>query len=411
MQKAYFTLLVIIPLLVATLAIPEVGIFTLIFTLGLAPALIVPLLYLFIGLLIMLPAVWYWNTLKYRVIFLRLGLIVCLVLWGLVTYVPQLIADTSFEQDLAARDDITASKFNFVKPIGIEIHRRANRNSNLYMKRGKADAFYGSHPCFEICERLLTGGNVAWIRVVLIDDAYGNSRQQTHAMLKPGNSKVCREVNSDFKINERCALFAPDHGLSADLIIILDEKITNNHIKHLVAYQPIGYRTANAYIKYKQSRQILFRYSQLFYERPTGRISYEFGFSGSTKGLAFMRERRASKPIDLADAMEKIGLALGPIRLPLPKSPGTERNHFVQAPPDAQDAAYAASLIATGPEIASTYSNSFANVVNHWHSRLRWKAKLSSAERAIFCTTLADTRIQRLFWKDQVIRKHAVTCS
>ena len=39
-----------------------------------------------------------------------------------------------------------------------------------------------------------------------------------------------------------------------------------------------------------------------------------------------------------------------------PKTHGTERNPFIEPPPDAQDAAYVASLIALGPQNGTTYS-------------------------------------------------------
>lgn len=410
MKKNYLALLISILLLASILATPEIGIPAAILTLGLSIVLIVPLLYIFVGLLAMLPAVWFWDKSSYRRLLLFTGIIVSLVLWSLVTEVPKLIADTSFKQDLAARDEIAASHVKFGKPIGVEIHRRVTSNPNLYVRNGKSGKFYGSGPCFELCERLLTGGDVAWVRLIMTDDTYGEGRQQTRAMLKPGNSKVCNEVNSDFKMIERCALFTSYHGMSADLVIKLDEDVTNNNIKRLTAYQPKGYRTATAYINNNENERILFRYSQLFYERPTGMILYVYRIFSKPRGLEFIRELRASNPIDLAGAIEKIGLTLGPIRQRLPKSIGTENNIFIKSPPDAQDAAYVASLVATGQDGGAQYSNSFKQVVNDWHDRLRWKSKVSKDDRAIFCVTLADSRINKLLWKDQVIKKHSIAC-
>ena len=67
-------------------------------------------------------------------------------------------------------------------------------------------------------------------------------------------------------------------------------------------------------------------------------------------------------------------------------------------------------MLATGPEGTPTFSNSFAQVLNGWHDRLRWKESLGTGDLAIFCSSLGDPRIRNYFWDDQVLRKHRMTC-
>ncbi len=411
MRKFYFTALTIVSLAAVIFTIPSVGLIAIIFTFGLAALLIIPLPYLLIGLWIAFPTVLYWHEPSLR---LRLSIVSALLaalFVGFVMLAPPLLADKALNQDLASRGDVVAAPANFVKPIGVEIHRRVDRNHNLYIRGGKSGAFHGTQPCFELCERLLTGGDVAWIRLIMTNDTYRNIRVKTNVLILPGTSETCREVNSDFPPGVRCALFAPNHEIPADLTIVLDEDQTKWRASSFAPYQPMGYRTAVAYTGSNTEAPVLFQLSQLFHNRPTGWISYDIGLLGSGRsvgGVQFVRARSASDPIDLVDAFETLGLALGSARQLLPKSPDTERNVFIAPPPDAQDAAYAASLVAIGPE--GRRSNSLAHVVNNWHGRLSRRVKLSRADRAIFCATLAYNPYQKLFWDDQVIIKHSIIC-
>jgi hypothetical protein len=94
------------------------------------------------------------------------------------------------------------------------------------------------------------------------------------------------------------------------------------------------------------------------------------------RGFLFARTRAITPPIDLAVAVAALGLPLGPQRKLPPKTPGTEQNIFFAPPPDAQDAAYVASLLALGPSPdPRDRSNAFAQEVNGWHGRLRWKGR------------------------------------
>jgi hypothetical protein len=143
-------------------------------------------------------------------------------------------------------------------------------------------------------------------------------------------------------------------------------------------------------------------------------ISYDLGSLGNGDGgggFELVRSRRASAPVDMVHTINSMGLALGPPIMLQPKTPGTEDNRFIAPPPNAQDAAYVASLIDAGPNQRPTqYSNAFGQVINNWHARLRWKTSLSEMDRAIFCNTLEDKRVANLFWEEQVIAKHNVTC-
>lgn len=411
MRKTYFIFLVVTTITTLIFSLPGVGLVALVYTLGLALLLLGPLPYLLIGLWSVLPAVLFWQRPKLRWSFLVLGMLAA----GCIFYAPPYISDQRLTSDLEARAGVAPHPIGITRPIGVEIRRRAASDPDLFVRSGKSGALYGSQPCFELCERLLTGGDVAWVRVILTDDSYGNKRARTHALLVPGRPNECLDLNADAAPGKPCAMFVADHGRESDLTIILDEDRTDWGANHFTPYQPMGYREATGYLGPVSNEHVVFKVSQVFHERPTGRISLDFGNLGnghSGGGIQLVRARAASEPIDLAATVAALDIELGPVRKLLPKSPKTERNPFIAPPPDSQDAIYAASLVLVGPQLRPpVFSNAFAQVINRWHDRLRWKTILSEADRRIFCDTVRDKRVKNHFWKDQVIRKHRIRCS
>lgn len=108
-------------------------------------------------------------------------------------------------------------------------------------------------------------------------------------------------------------------------------------------------------------------------------------------------------PIDLGSADACCGFTLGPPRPQLPRTQGTEHNIFIVLPPDAQDTAYVASLLALGtsPE-PSGQTNTFVLLVNGWHQPLRRKNLIAATVRTNFRASLPDTSIPLFFWADRL---------
>ena len=89
------------------------------------------------------------------------------ILLGL--YLPPILAEQQAQQVLKNRHILEPVSLDIPKPTGIEIRRLA---SSVLEGNGE---FYNSTPCFELCERLLTGGDVAWMRIIIKNDRQGQS--------------------------------------------------------------------------------------------------------------------------------------------------------------------------------------------------------------------------------------------
>lgn len=390
------------------LMVPGIAMMAAIFTLGLAIPLLFLILMATILLWTLLPAALYWRT-RARWPLVGLGLAVPLLLLSL----PPMLADRAALRQAAEVGIIQPTALLLTSPIGVEIIRDVQHNDDLYVRSIAQSALYDDALCFDLCERLLTGGEVAWVRIVLRNDAFVNTSTQTHALFVAASGAACTAANPDLSATGSCVLFAPDHRKPAGLTLDLaDHRTWAKDQTGSWPFLEVGTRSATAYVGTDPSA-VIFRARQVFHDRPTGLIGFAlggFGNGDSGGGLAMLRQRSATAPIDLATALSAMGFPLGPERMPLPEAPGTENNFSNRNPPDAQDAAYVASMLATGPERATTFSNAFAQVVNGWHDRLRWKPTLTTADRLIFCASLNDPRIATYFWSDQVIRRHDLIC-
>ena len=405
MVRTYFILLAVCSVLTLIFAIPGIALVVLIFTFGLTYPMLFILPMATILLWALLPAVLARNSgLRWPALAIGLALPASLLL------LPGM-ADREAAAMVAAKSPVAPQPIELAAPVGVEIIRNASHAPDLWNTGGVRSDFYGESPCFDLCERLLTGGKVAWVRIVLRDDAFVNDRAVTSARFVKGTDAACHAASADFpETGAACILFAPDGGQAADLVLDLeDDRIWRDRATAAWPLEEIGYRTATAHAGSTVDAPVVYRAAQLFYSRPNGLLAFDPGGLGNGDaggGFLFARNRAVTPPIDLAAAVSALGLPPGPPRLPQPKAPGTEHNIFIAPPPDAQDAAYVASLLALGPSPDPRgRSNSFAQVVNGWHDRLRWKDPITAADRAIFCSSLQDTSIRLFFWADQLRNK------
>ena len=405
MVRLYFILLVVCTGLTLIFAIPGIAILVLIFTFGLTFPLLFILPMATILLWALFPAVLARNSwLRWPALALGLALPTSLLL------LPGM-ADREAAALVAAKSPVAPQPMALAGPVGVEIIRDASHHPDLWNTKDVRSDFYGDAPCFDLCERLLTGGKVAWVRITLRGDAVVNDKAETSAMFVKASDAACHAASADFpETGATCILFAPDDDQPAALVLDLaDDRIWRDRATAAWPLEEIGTRTATAHAGASVEAPVVFRAVQLFYSRPNGLVGFDGGGLGNGNaggGFLFARTRAITPPIDLAAAVTALGLPLGPPRPLLPKTPGTEHNIFIPPPPDAQDAAYVASLLSLGPSPDPRgRSNAFAQVVNGWHERLRWKDPITAADRDIFCASLLDPSIRLFFWADQLRNK------
>ncbi|WP_377505183.1 hypothetical protein [Octadecabacter sp. R77987] len=406
-QKTYLLTLGVVMLLSAIFLIPGAGLIFIIVTIGLGLIILIPLPYVLFALLAALPAVVLWRFAILRLPMLALGAAALVLYLGL----PIRHADEAFAADLAAQGDFLPASAAFDTPVGVEIRRR--EDTAHLGPAGPMAAYYQRQVCGELCERLLTGGDVAWVRVVLKNDEYQGDRIAVHALFVAATPTECQAVTADFAPGQDCVLIAPDHGRAADLTVDITDDLRQYRGDAGAIYQPSGSRRITGYLGGDTSAPRAFQQTQLFHQRPTPLHSFDYvsqDRSSDESGIMIMRNRTGSAPVDPVALVATIGLRFGPVRAFPIRVVTRDTNPFASRPAGAQDAAYAATLVAAGPEGQDQFSRSFAMILNNWHDKLRQQDSISSSERAIFCDTLASEALARPFWADQVIRKHDVTC-
>lgn len=405
MVRAYFILLAVASVLTLVFAIPGITLIVLIFTFGFTYPLLFVLPMATLLLWALLPVVLARNSwLRWPALALGLALPSSLLL------LPG-TADRKARGLIEAKNPVAAQSVSFTRPSGIEIIRKVSHNPDFYSFDGVRSSLYGEAPCFDICERLLTGGNVTWVRIVLRDDAFANDKAETSARFVLARDADCHALSADFPAEgSTCIRFARDEGQQAALVLDLqDDRVRKDRATAAWPLDEIGYRTATAHAGDSTDGPILFRGVQLFYERPNGLVVLDPGdLNGDVGGgFALWRTRSVTPPIDLAAAISGLGLALGPTRPIPPKTPGTETKNSIGPPPDAQDAVYVASLLALGPSpYPGSRSNAFAQVVIGWQDKLRRKKPITEADRVILCASLEETFIPTSFWAVQLRNKN-----
>ena len=162
-MRIYWIVLFTTSLLTAIFALPAVALVVIIFTFGLGGFLVAPLPTITVVLWAMLPLVLFWDIRESRWFMVAF---VCCILGGLF-YGPKLIASHNAATDLREFRDFKAIDHIVSANFGLEIHRRRQPNTSLFYRGIGKDPLISNQICSDICERLLMGGSVSWIRLIL----------------------------------------------------------------------------------------------------------------------------------------------------------------------------------------------------------------------------------------------------
>lgn len=396
MVRRHFILLAVFTVLTVIMALPGIASVVMIFTFGLAQSLLVVLPMATILLWAFLPAVLARRSrLRWPALVLGSALPASLLL------LPGK-ADRAAQAMIGAKSPVVAQAVASERASGVEIIRNVKHDPLIYSLDAVQSGLYGDAPCFDICEQLLTGGVVAWVRIVRRDDAFVSDKVETGACCSVlARDADCHAFSADFPVWGSTRIrFVPDDGQPAAQVLDLqDDRVRKDRASAAWPLEEIGYRTATVQVGNSIDGPVVFRGVQLFYTRPNGLLVLDLGdFGGEVGGgFALWRTRAVTPPIDLAAAISRLGHALGPQRSIPPKTPGNRL--WVGPPPDAQVAACVASLPAIDPlPDLGRRSNAFAQVAIRWQGQLQWKTPMTEADREILCASLQDTFIPASFW-------------
>jgi hypothetical protein len=232
---------------------------------------------------------------------------------------------------------------------------------------------------------------VAWVRIVLTNDSFGEDRQNSHAMVVPADHSACQAVVPAFSENQPCILYTKDNAQTADFTIVLNEEIVRFADRKGVFYKPIGTRTATAYLGADLGDKPIFYQRQFFHNSlKTGLSKFALSHTGTATD-----PRSVSAPIDFPTDLERIGITLGKQQSqPTKVRSGKSANKALQ-PPRPQDTAYIVSMLASGPESRNVFSDGFSQSLRDWYDRVSVKETITDTEANILCSLPADWRIKR----------------
>lgn len=297
---------------------------------------------------------------------------------GLALWIPRHV-DALAGQDLAALGNITPQRLTHPGPLGVELRRPLNPGGAFVTltDRQPIDAAL----CPELCERLLLGGDVLWVRVVIPDDRMDFQTVETRVLFDRGTGAECLALTGRSDPGA-CILPRRDHGQPADLTLSVT---TLSPKAEAGLYQPKGVTLVEGFTA---DGTAVLRLAQITHDRPTG-----IPVPSNGGGLALLRTRTTSPLIDL----DRVISALGPrLAAPLPRAqrpPVWVRGGFHPLPPDPQDTAYVAALLALGPQQGrADFSVAFYQTIDTWLRRLEEAGPLTDIEARTVCAALPDTR-------------------
>lgn len=326
---------------------------------------------------------------------------------------PPILADMGAESHLTKMEPTSSFEFEFDQPIGIEI-RRPVKHSHIF-NDWDADipTLFESTPCFDLCERLLMGGDVAWIRMVLSDDLQGNSRVETKSLLVSSTGENCLQFNSDLPSDQLCMLFAPDHDQEPELTIHLEQFADKSSEERTAFYEPTRHLLVSGFTNKPTDGLPVFVLRQQAYNRPTGELRIEPGIANRERswgGYEFVRSEAATTQINLIGIFKQLGIRVGPERTQ------SEYNIDDKKPivtPNAVSAALVASLLAVGPEDAWAFSTNYSLFVENWVSALKQRpgSRRTHSETRTLCAVAKDPRFRNRINGSRIIRNFSLQCN
>jgi len=359
------------------------------------PILFMPTLTLV--LLGLLPLVLLWRTPSRR----WLGLLIAPILPLAVLVLPPALAQPQQQTMLQDIPRQNATPIDTTQIKGVEIQRAVTPNPT--MPRGQ---LFSRNLCGDICEQLLLGGAIDWVRVIPVNDSISRVPIRTSALFRRADAPACQALNPDMPDNTPCILYQNDAPDPAQLLITINEGTTHEarfwRDTNIGGLRRRGIRLVQAILPSQSEPQTLFIQSQLFYQTPQPMIISGTGQRADGQigpGWFYVRETRNTADIDLAGQIATLGLTLAPPRT------GKTTEPEQPTPPKPWLTTQIISLMNTDPA-GDASSNNFADAklgqIDSWLSRANTLQTFSPSQTRLLCRLQTDPRTQRLSWPPQL---------
>ena len=125
--------------------------------------------------------------------------------------------------------------------------------------------------CGDLCERLLSGGQIDWVRVKMQDGTGPNSQSSQSMIIETALGAACSKVYAGFDEGEPCILATPDDGRSADLRLLRAVSEDPKAEERSQGLHPYTFETRTAQLidLRSEASAVLAEQSQVRYMTPT----------------------------------------------------------------------------------------------------------------------------------------------
>jgi len=347
-----------------------------------------------IGLLSLLPLALMRGTPTRR----WLATLATVALAAAILFGPNYFARNQAASHLANAPQQPAQAITGALPAGVEFIRTLRPRTNY-----QRNPVFNANPCDNICQGLLLGGDVDWVRIRPPDDALGNDRVDTTQLFTLAEGPECNSLYAPMPIDRPCIVFRDDTMGNADLVV--DIRKTQEQGSwgkpDLSRVTPGGQRVAQARFGPGKDAPIAFLHTQVFYQIIDWKLGVEIGRPDTFGSIGYAPASKRSPAIDIPGELTRLGLTLTPPNQRTKPSNG-QNSWSVRANPwqnvlDPQQSVLVASLLQTTPQGGDAprkFANAKSSLVSDWLSVVLLFDTIPDEDLRIICAIKADNRVR-----------------
>lgn len=313
--------------------------------------------------------------------------------------------DRTINQSADHRPRPAADLGNFRRPQLGKLRCQLTRRKQNF-QYGLGGNMLPEEPCSAFCRSLLLGGEANWVRIVMVD----NSKDESPVFRGTGDSTLyvaatgaaCAVPGEPATKDERCVVFAADHGEPAGLVTEIAETLEIKQLQVGIGalFKPIGERVVTMKQRWHGGLIEVLRHTEVQFDviMKGSLLGPEFRGMGSG-GLEFAKVPMQFNKIDFSALLRSAGYTLTEV----PEPADGEAPSWRDAPSPDQSRAVRSLLDLPGE---APFNTEQSKVIVDWIMHAR-TYKERSPERIEFLRRIVrDERVTHLPFFDQVFSRN-----
>jgi hypothetical protein len=318
--------------------------------------------------------------------------------------VPSILSERQVNATVAA---LIASDVRPTEPTVGRTFELRRKKSFLY---GLGGQFMPEEPCSDFCRSLLLGGEVDWVRIVMVDDRPASRKKAEEAeapstFFRALKGQKCAAPGEPAKADERCVVFADDSGEPASMIAEISEKSRIDRLKLGAGalFSPGGERVVTiSRMKNGQPEVVLQNTELQLHAVMKGSLLGPEISGMNSRGIAFVKSPREFNHADFPTLLRAVGYTVADFS-ETPAPDGAKPKRSWQNPPSADDSRAVVSVLDLP---AATFNQEQGAVIDRWMMHARAYSEWPAERLELLRRIVRDHRVTMVSFFDQVFERN-----